>query len=158
VPRFSRRTTIIASTMALVVTTSVVAYAFWTNSGAGSGQATTGTNTVTVHQLSTPSGLVPGGPAAPLFGDFTNPNTSGVFVSTVAAEITDVTGGPEDLGDPECTAADFHLNNNPVGVGTTVPPGSHVSAWSGMSIQLLETGLNQDNCKNVTVELSYSTT
>jgi hypothetical protein len=158
VRRFSRKTTIIATTVALIVATSVVAYAFWTNSGAGSGQASTGTNTVTVHQLSTPSGLTPNGPAAPLFGDFTNPNSSGVYVSSVSAEITGITGGPQDPTKPACTAADFYIYNNPTWVYTTVPTGSHVSAWSGMSIQLVDNGLIQDNCKNVTVDLSYSTT
>jgi hypothetical protein len=157
VRKFSRKMTIIASTLALVVVTSVVAYAFWTNNGAGAGQASTGTNTVTVHQLSTPSGLIPNGPAAPLFGDFTNPNSSGVFVNTVQASISGVTGGPENPAQP-CTAADFALYNNPTGVSTTVPPGSHVSAWSGIQIQLVDTGLNQDNCKNATVDISYSTT
>jgi hypothetical protein len=157
VRKFSRKTIIIASSMALVIATSVVAYAFWTNNGAGSGSASTGTNTVTVHQLSTPSGLVPNGPAAPLFGDFTNPNSSAVTVNTVGATISSVVGGPENPTVP-CTATDFVLYNNPTGVYASVPPGSHVGAWTGMSIQLVDTGLNQDNCKGATVQISYSTT
>jgi hypothetical protein len=158
VRRFSHRTTIIGTTVALIVATSVVAYAFWTNSGAGSGQASTGTNTVTVHQLSTPAGLTPSGPAAPLFGDFTNPNPNTVFVNTVEAQIIGITGGPQDPAKPACTAADFALHNNPTGVFSNVPTGSHVSSWSGISIQLVDNGFNQDNCKNVTVDISYSTT
>jgi hypothetical protein len=94
---------------------------------------------------------------APLLGDFTNPNTSSVLVNTVGATISNVTGGPDNPAEP-CTAADFVLHNNPTGVFTNVPPGAHVSAWSGMSIQLVDTGLNQDNCKNATVDITYSTT
>jgi hypothetical protein len=157
VRKFSRKSTIIASSLALVLATSVVAYAYWTNSGAGTGNASTGNNTVTVNQLSTPSGLIPGGPPAPLFGDFDNPNTSSVHVNHVTAEITSVTGGPADPADPACTAADFLLGGNPAFVGTDVAPGPHKGAWSGITLQLQETGLDQDNCKNVAVVIGYST-
>ena len=157
--KLSRKMTIIASTMALVVVTSVVAYAFWTNSGAGSGNAQTGSNTVTVTQRSSVTGLVPGGPAVALSGDFDNPNTTPVFVNTVTASLVTVTGGAGDLTRPPCTTADFALEGtNPVPIGRNIPVGSGVDHWSGPTIRLRETGLDQDNCKSVNVQINYAVT
>lgn len=154
--KFSRKTITIVAGMALVVATSVVAYAFWTNTGAGEGEATTGNNTVKVNQLSTPSGLIPGGDPAELSGDFDNLNTDPVHVNHVTAEISGVDGGSLP-GVPLCTAADFELTGNPTLVDDNVPSGAGVGAWDGIFIGLLNTADNQDNCKNATVHLSYST-
>jgi hypothetical protein len=157
--KFSRRTTIIASTMALVVATSVVAFAFWTGVGAGTGQAQTGNTgqALVVKQTGPPTGLVPGGPAATLSGNFDNPNAAGVFVNTVKATIASVTPavGP-DLTKPNCQTSDFQLVNDTATVNDTIPPGNGQGAWGGITIKMLNTAANQDNCKNATVNLSYT--
>jgi hypothetical protein len=157
VRKFSRKTTIIAASLALVVATSVVAYAFWTGIGSGSGSAQTGdvAAPLVVNQTSTPTGLVPGGPAATLEGNFDNPNASGVFVNQVTATIAAVTPG-SDGSKPPCTAGDFLLVG-PATVSTEIPPGAAQGAWTGITLQLLNTASNQDNCKNATVSISYGT-
>jgi hypothetical protein len=155
VRRFSRKTTIIVTSLALVIVTSVAAYAFWTTSGAGTGSASSGSGTaITVNQTSGVSGLYPGGPAVTLSGNFNNPNANPVFVNAVTATISAVHGG--SLPGPSCTTGDFALGGS-TGVVGSVPFGNGVGSWSGLTIEMLETGANQDNCKNATLDISYST-
>ncbi len=157
--KFSRRTTIIASSTALVLATSVVAFAFWTGVGAGTGNAQTG-NTgqpLTVNQSGTPTGLVPGGPAAALSGNFDNPNGSGVFVNQVTGAVAAVVPAQFDPAKPPCTAADFVVGGT-ANVNAVIPPGNAQGSWSGLTLELLNTNANQDNCKNVTVSINYTTT
>jgi hypothetical protein len=147
----------VAAGLALTLVTSAVAYAFWTNTGSGSGSASTGSSSqLTIHQTSSVTGLYPGGPAAPLAGNFDNPGASKVFVHQVTASIAGVSGGAEDSSLPACTAADFALSGNPVTIDQEVPSGTGVGTWSGMTVRMLEGSANQDNCKGATVSITYS--
>lgn len=65
------------------------------------------------------------------------------------------TGGAEDPGLPACTVADFALSGTAT-VDAEVPSGTGVGSWSGISVRLLDSSTNQDNCKSATVHLSYS--
>ena len=155
--KFSRRTTII--TIAIVAATSVAAFAFWTGVGVGTGEAKTGTTgqALTVKQVGPPTGLVPGGPVATLSGNFDNPNGSPVFVASVKAAITGVTpAAPQDAGKPACSVNDYQLVNNTAVVNANVPSGNGQGTWTGITIRMLNTAANQDNCKNATVNLSYT--
>jgi hypothetical protein len=155
--KFSRRTTII--TMAIVVATSVAAFAFWTGVGAGTGQAKTGntpSQALIVTQTGTPGLLVPGGPGAKLQGTIKNNNGSGVFVNEVKAKVASIVPDKADPSKPACTAADFKISGTAT-VATTVPGGGGVVSWSGLTLELLQTNANQDNCKNVTVNIDYTT-
>lgn len=157
--RFSRRTTIISVGMALVIATSVIAYAFWTGVGGGTGQAQTG-NTgqpLVVNQSGTPTGLVPGGPAANLGGNFDNPNAAPVFVNQVTATVGTITPAQADPAKPACVAADFAVGGT-ANVNAQIQPGLGQGSWSGLTLSLLNTAANQDNCKNVTVQINYTTT
>jgi hypothetical protein len=158
VRKFSRRTTIIASTLALVLVTSVVAYAFWTNNGAGNGSASAGTNTVNVIQTSTPSGLVPGGPGGELTGTFNNPGSAPVTVNNVIATLASVSGGTADPFKPPCTINDFALSGNPAPVTSgPVNPGTNGS-WGGIFVALVnDPAENQDNCKGASINITYAT-
>jgi hypothetical protein len=132
------------------------AYAYWTNGGSGSGSAATGSNVaITVTQTTTPSGLYPGGPTAPLAGAFNNTNASKVYVNEVNATISSVTGPNITVPNP-CTAADYQLNGFPVQVDAEVNSGTAQGSWTGASIQLLNTATNQDGCKGATVNLAYT--
>jgi len=151
-----KKTAVVATGLALALATAAIAFAYWTNSGTGSGSASTGSDTgITVNQTSSVAGLYPGGPAAPLSGDFTNPNASQVYVHQVSASLASVSGGAEDLALPACTVADFALSGTAT-VDAEVPSGSGVGSWSGISVRLLDSTANQDNCKSATVHLSYS--
>ena len=86
-----------------------VAGAYWTQSGSGTGSASTGTTaSITVNQTSAVSGLFPSA-SAPLSGNFTNPNTSPIFVHSVTAVVNPAFDVPGTGGKPDCTAADFTI-------------------------------------------------
>jgi len=55
---------------------------------------------------------------------------------------------------PACAASDFSIGGS-VGT-TTVASGTGVGSWSGLTIQLLNTAANQDNCKGATANISYT--
>jgi hypothetical protein len=128
------------------------AYAYWTQGGTGSGSAVTGTNeAVTVNQTSVVTGLYPGGPAQPISGDFTNGNDSPVRVTSVTVTFGSIEGSPAG-----CSSADYQINNATATVNAQIPSGDPVGAWSGPSIQMLNSGSNQNGCKNATINLSFS--
>lgn len=140
--------------VALVVAVSG-AYAYWTQGGSGTGTATAGTTSlITVKQTSAVADLYPGGPAASLSGNFDNPNASAVTISSITAVVSSVSNGTSDGSKPACTSSDFSIGGS-VGT-TTVPPGTGVGSWSGLTIQLLNTAANQDNCKSATANIAYT--
>lgn len=138
----------------LVVAISGIAFAFWTAGGAGSGTASAGTTAnVTVNQTGSPTGLFPGATTA-LSGDFDNPNSGSVYVTAVTASVTpfSVQG---DGTKPACTQADFSISGT-ANVGTEIVPGSGVGTWSGLSLTMIDAATNQDNCKTITVAITYA--
>jgi len=143
-------------TIILVGGGSAGAYAYWTAGGAGTGSASTGTNSaVTAVQTSTVSGLVPGSAAQSLSGNFTNSNSSPVYVTSVTAAIASVikaTGAPSGT----CDASDYTLTGATMTVGAQVPAGSAQGAWSGATIAFNNKATIQDACKGATVNISYT--
>jgi hypothetical protein len=156
-PRFFNRKQKVGVVLAVCLLASAgVAYAYWTTSGSGSGGATTAEpDAITINQTSTVDGLFPGGPAQALSGDFDNPNPGSIFVATINAVIGDV-AGPNITPAAPCAAADYQLNGFPVAVNDEISSGSGVGAWSGGSIQLLNSGSDQNGCKGATVTISYT--
>ena len=149
-PTRTRRLLLPALLVLALAIAAVAGYAYWTAGGSGSGTADAGTTSaLTVNQTTSVTGLYPGGPAQALSGNFDNPNAFGVYVA-------DVSGAISSVSPAGCAASNFRLNGSPVTVNATVPSGVGVGSWSGMSIELLETGVNQDVCKNATVTISYT--
>lgn len=130
------------------------AFAYWTNTGSGTGSAATGSNSpITIVQTGSTTTLVPGGPASTLSGTFNNPNTSPVFVNQVTATLASVSGaGTGALG---CTVADYALTTPTITIGAEVSPDDSTT-WSGIQVRLLNSGTNQDDCKNATINLAYT--
>lgn len=148
-----RRIAILASLAALAL--AVGAHAYWTQNGSGTGSATAGTtSSITVNQTSSVTGLYPGGPAATLGGDFDNPSSSSVTISSVTATVSSVSNGASDGSKPACTPSDFSIAGS-MGAAT-VPSGAGVGSWSGLTISLLNSGANQDNCKGATANIAYT--
>lgn len=143
----------IAAVTGVLLAGAGVAYAYWTAGGSGTGTAETGTSeVVTVNQVSVISDLRPGGVAQELSGTFDNPNDTPVYVTSVTVSISSVTGG-----DGACTAADYVLTGATMAVGAEIAAGNGVGAWSGATIAFDNDPLvNQDGCKNATVNLTYS--
>lgn len=149
--QFKRRRLIpVAIAMAAVIAVSGVAYAFWTATGSGAGTVQAGTpSTLTVNQTSTITGLYPGGPAQALSGNFDNPNAYSVYVTSVTASVSSISGNPGT-----CATTNFVVAGTS-NVPGLVPAGTGQGAWSGLTVQLVETGSNQDGCKGATVHLAY---
>lgn len=132
------------------------AFAYWTQTGSGSGSATTSTATsLTVHQTGAAiTTLYPGGPAVTLSGNFDNPNVGPVHVSSVTA-VVHTFSSQADAGKPACTQADFAIGGSAT-VNADIPAGNNQGSWTGLTIGLLNTTYNQDNCKNVSVTIDYT--
>lgn len=129
------------------------ALAYWTQSGSGDGQATTGsTSAITVNQNSSISGMYPGGTASALSGDFDNPNAHHVKIDSVTATVRTFSS-QGDVAKPACTEADFAIGGT--SGANDVPSGTGVGSWSGLTVSLLDSSTNQDNCKNVTIDIDY---
>ncbi len=151
-----KRIAAVATGAALTFIVGGVAFAYWTTGGAGTGSAATGdvSNVTIVATSPAVTGLYPGGPAAPISGKFNNPNSGSVFVNQVTVAVDPAwkkTGGTL----PDCTAADFTVVQ-PGATAAQIPAGNAQGSWTGASIALKNTGANQDNCKNATVALVFS--
>lgn len=154
-PTLSKKTKILATTAALLAVGGT-AVAYWTSTGSGSGNASTGTVVaLTVHQTSTITGLAPGGPERALSGNFDNPNTSPIHVASVTASISAVTDAD---GDPivGCSTSDYEILDEVATVGSQIPSGDGVGSWSGPRIRMVNTTTNQDACKSAHVVIAYA--
>ena len=141
---------VIAATAVLAATS---AYAYWTASGAGSGQATTGTTArIAIVQRVPATGLGPDGSAV-LSGNFNNPNPGPIHYSSITGRVRLFSVAP-DQSKPPCTQDDFRVDGS--SAPGVVPPGNRVGSWSGLSVRMVNRpDRNQDNCKNVTVPIRY---
>ena len=145
--KYSKRTAIVAVTAAVLLGTAGGAYAYWTSTGSGSGTAAAGTaSTVTVNQTSSVAGLVPGGAAIPLSGTFTSTNNNVVVTGLMATVAVDK---------PACLVSDFVIAGTAVIVNDA--PATYSKTWSGLTIKLNNTALNQDACKGAAVTINYAT-
>lgn len=151
----TRRLALIAASAAVALLAAVAGYAYWTTGGSGTGSATAGTTSnLTVNQTSTVTGLYPGGTAQALSGNFNNPNAGAVTISSVTATVSGVTGAGTDLTKPACTTSDFTIGGS--AAGSSVPSGTGVGSWSGLTIQMVNGAGNQDNCKGATAQIAYT--
>ena len=142
----NKRTVAVAAALTLALGGGV-AYAYWTTSGSGDGDAVTGTDTgVTVTQDTTVTGLYPGGPAVPLDFTITNPGPSAQFVTNVVLSV---------VGVPGCAAGNFAVAQPTITPANLAVGGTPYVA-SGASVRMIDTGVNQDTCKNVTVTVHYA--
>ncbi len=150
--RFTKKTKIAIVTAALVFGVSGTAFAYWTQLGAGTGTASTGTTVaVVVKQTSVITGLYPGGAAVPLAGNFDNPNTSAVTVGLVTASVT-TTSLPGT-----CLASWYAITGTSTPATQVLAAGTAVGAWSGLNVALVnQPATNQDACKGATITITYA--
>lgn len=133
-----------------------VAYAYWTanGTGTGTGAAAAGTGNVTVVQTTVLTAMFPGDTVQTISGNFNNPNSGPVYITTVTASITSVTkagGAPAGTCDP----SDFTLAGNVMTVNASIPAGVG-GAWTGATIHFNNKVTIQDACKGATVNLGYA--
>lgn len=137
----------------------VGAFAYWTAGGSGSGTGTTadpGAQSVTVNQTSASSGLYPGGSVA-LSGNFDNANTNAVHVASVTASVTGVTDSNDVDITSTCATSNYNVTGtSSIGSSGSVPAGSGVGSWSGLTLNMTNSGSNQNACKGAKVVLGYT--
>lgn len=152
-PRMTRKRGLIGAA-AIALLMAAGAYAFWTAGGSGSGTASTATATtpLVVTQTTVPTAMFPGDSAQTLSGKFNNTNSGPIQVATVTASIASVT----PVGAGVCDASDYTLANAVMTVGTEIPVGTAVGAWTGATIKFNNKATNQDGCKGATVNLAYA--
>ena len=153
-----RKRKVSAFTAVLVLIGAGTAVSYWTGLGAGTDSADTSSavTNLEVNQTSAVTELQPGGSPQALSGNFDNPNTGPVYVTTVTVSIASV---DKAVGAPAgtCDATDYTLANATMTVGTQVPSGMGVGAWGGASIAFNnKPSTNQDACKGATVNLAYA--
>ena len=152
--RHRRRLGLTVAWLCLLGTAS--AFAYWTTAGTGTGSATTGTaSAVTITQTSTVSGMYPGNANQDIEFKITNGASGNQYISTVTASISSITkAGVTAAG---CTAADFTLTQAPTAINQDLSAGD--TAFTGTKtpkIKMVNGAGNQDACKGVTVNLSFS--
>lgn len=133
-----------------------LAFAYWTETGGGTGSASTGTTAhVTVTQTSTVTGLYPGATAA-LAGTINNGNSSSVkLAGGLDASVTDVTRAGSSIAG-SCDPSWFTVTGGPVDVGSTVS-GSGTLGFNGLTLTFTNlAGTNQDACKSATPVITYT--
>ncbi len=133
-----------------------VALAFWTGggSGAGSGTAAGAQTGLTANQTTTLTAMYPGDSAQTISGNFDNPNSGPIHVSSVTVSIDSVTkaaGAPAGT----CDATDFTLASTAMNVNAEVPAGTAKGSFTGATIRFNDKATNQDACKGATVSLAY---
>ena len=143
---------VVAALLALIVA-SGVAYAYWTASGSGTGTGSTAAGVTTLTATSAAlNPMYPGDSPQDIVITVNNPSTQSVYVTSVSAVVVDTT-------DAGCTAADFTVVGSPVSVGAQIAASGNLTlngAYTPPTIQFNNTGANQDACKSVTVNLSFS--
>lgn len=145
-PRLTKKKYLVAGTAVAVIASGGIAFAYWTSTGSGTGSATTGTSSaweVTVDDVNL-ADLTPGGPADTVGFSVKN-NNSGV--QSLASTTASVTG----TSNPGCTAADFEVSATTITYGS-VASGATVNGT--FTVKMIDTGVNQDACKGVTVNLA----
>ncbi len=171
--RFFTRKRSIIGLIAVVAVAAMAfgAYAYFTTSGDGTGSATVGTSSPFVVNSSPAVGdaLVP-----TAVGDLNqvvdtvgyevkNEQEGNQFLHTVTVKVDPAFNIPGTGGNPACTAADFSLNGSAT-TGNTVTDTWNVNLKSvsdspanfqdgSITIQMVESGANQDACKGATVPL-----
>jgi hypothetical protein len=134
------------------------AFAYWSTTGSGTGTSITGTGaTVTVTQTgTTPTGLSPGGTSQPIAFKITNGKTTPQYIASVTIAVGTIIKNSDGVtAATGCTAGDFAVTQ-PGAINTNLPAGDTAFNSTSAAIRMLESGSNQDGCKDVTVNLTYT--
>ena len=136
------------------------AYAYFTSTGTGSGSATVGTSTAwTVTDNGTDGdALTPGGLTEQTMDySVTNPSSGQQSLAKVTVRVANADGTAWD-GFGTCSAADFSVNGAVAGAAYddtehagNIAPGATVN--NSVTLKMVDTDANQDDCKTVSVPL-----
>ena len=148
--------------IAAAASLSVGAYAYFTSTGNGSGSASVGTSTTwQVTTLSATGGpLTPGGPTESITYKVKNNSTGYQNLANVALSVANADGSAWSAVSG-CSKNDFSIDGasagatfNDTGQAADLAPGA--TATGSITLQMVDSGSNQDGCKGATVPLYIS--
>ena len=154
----NRKLVALMATLALGAT-AVAGYAYFTSTGAGYGSATVGTSTAWDVDTLTASGapLTPDGPIQTVGYTVKNNSSGQQNLANVAIKVANSDGTPwtSVLG---CSASDFSIGSQAAGatfndVAQAANLAAGATATGSVTIQMVDSGANQDACKDATVPL-----
>jgi hypothetical protein len=134
------------------------AYALWSSTATGSGNAKAVTAvTVTVNAVTGAADLYPGGSAGKVFFTLTNTNPYAItFDSLTAASVSGVSGGIG--GSPACATSDVTLATLPI-TGLSLPVGANsTSATQSISGVVSMIGAAPDACQGAVFNIALTLT
>ena len=167
--RIGKRTAVLLAVAVAAVVAAVGAYAYFTSTGAGSGSASVGTSSTWDVDTTAATGgpLYPGGGSG-TYQDVaytvTNPSSGHQNLANVNIKVANNDGTLWD-GPGTCSASDFELSldggttfaaagasvNDTELAGNAAP--GEVRGPATVTIRMIDTGVNQDDCKLATVPL-----
>jgi hypothetical protein len=142
-----------------IVASSGLAYAYWTSSGNGVGEATAGDAAAWDVTTDAADGdpLSPDGPTQTITINVENDGSGTQRLEQLDIKIADANGDP--WNDGLCTAADFEVGGEDAGdphsitgIDEDITSGATNSLHS-VTVHMVDTGSNQDDCKLVDVPL-----
>jgi hypothetical protein len=141
--RTSRRKLAVIAAGIAVLAFAGAAFAYFTNAGSGAGTATVGTSSeIELSSVSVDS-LYPGGPDVGVTVYIHNPGAGN-------QNVNDISGVVEDNG--ACLGSWFEVDT--IDYNTDVDPGD--TRTSGTVVRMLDSGTNQDACKDATMDITWS--
>jgi hypothetical protein len=170
----TKKIVVVGAAVAVTIGASTAAFAFFSSTGNGAGSASVGSATVwEVHQ----SAATTGGPLFPdAVGGFihnvetdkylvSNNSNGSQYLTSVVVSIANADNSAwsaqADITKPACTASDFSVGGQAVGTPWTdaslqgdLP--AHSGGYGNVTVEMIDNGLNQDNCQGVTVPLYFS--
>jgi hypothetical protein len=170
----SKKGLALLATLAVAAFAAVGAYAYFTSTGTGTGSASVGTAT---NWVVGQTGVTSGGPLYPdaAIGGANiqtnayhvkNAGSGSQALAKVDISVATSTGGvwtaQADTTKPACTKADFSIDGSAVGVTHTDTAlagdftASQDKTTGSVTVEMIDNGLNQDNCQGVTVPLYFS--
>jgi hypothetical protein len=145
--KFSKKQYLAAgAAAALIAGGAGVAFAYWTSTGSGSGTATTDTakNWTVVVDSTDLKDLSPNGPVETVHFHVTNPGSGVQHLNNTVASVASTSAGAN------CAPGNFAVGTPVITYGDVA---SHTTVDGTFTLQMVDTGVPQDGCQNVTVNL-----
>jgi hypothetical protein len=133
-----------------------VAVAYWTSTGSGTGEATVGSAGDNISVSGSVDGtLSPGGPAATVSFTATNPENFSQKLTTIHLDSIDA----DDAGCATVLGTDFSMADVTVRAeeGELGALDADVDLTDQGTLEMLDSGVNQDDCQGATLTLNFTT-
>jgi hypothetical protein len=148
----SKKGIALLATMIAAIAAAVGAYAYFTNSGSGTGTASVGTSSHIDLSSDPVSTLYPGGADVPVTVDISNPGSGAQYVGTISGSVDTYDPTPLSNSADDCLGSWFEVDD--ITYNNTLAAGGSDSADT--NVRMLDSGTNQDACKNATVTIEWS--